>query len=345
MKLQNILPAVLFAAVLAPSCTNDDDVQRLTKTDIPVTFSAYAPKAPLTSRAILTSSNLTDFITYGVVDKKLLMNEVKVSKKNSKWTYSPLQYYPREKNVNFYSFAPAGITYDKATNASDASTVNNFKNDGTVDLLYGVNLDRNEGNSKVNVYFRHALSQIRFRFLRNAEQNVNATVYTVDLLGTNTTATFAAPQETTTATNKAYGVWSGHKDIKDVNIYHNAGFATTDFARELNNTGILFGIPQDLAMVIDENPAEGAIIRIRARITNKFNGKLLWPDESAPGYDKATGTAYIYYPLWSRDHTKWVSGCVYRYTFNVGIPDAAGFCNDVTVAEYPDFSDLTMGDE
>ena len=99
------LVAGLMLAASIASCSSDNS-ENIEPSDVAISFTATAPYAPQ-SRAVVTTQTLSSFRVYGFVDKELYMNNVEVNKVGNKWQYSPLQYWPIGKSINFYSYSPA----------------------------------------------------------------------------------------------------------------------------------------------------------------------------------------------------------------------------------------------
>lgn len=345
MNLTKILTALALASLtVSTGCSSDDDVDRLTHTDVPISFSAYAPKA---SRGTITNSNLEQFRAYGFAEGQTILNGVEVTKqKGGSWKYTNPEYWPELAPVDFYTYVPVNLNADVHIDPTTVPVVNNFRNDGVTDFLYGVNMHETEATKEVKVYLRHALSQVRFRLYRNVDHNINVDVRSVELLNTATTATFTYPNENTTATTKVRGTWTDLSDFKTMVLYNGDETRLTDVTRELNNTGIMYSIPQTVKECTPGDPESGFVLRVRCRISDKFSKQITWPlDETLPGYDADSQTAFIYYALQSGNHPEWLSGNRYIYTVKVGHPELPGsFSNAITVDEYPDFSSLVAGE-
>ena len=345
MKCPKILLGLSMASlILTSACSNDDDINRLTHTDVPITFSAYAPKA---SRATITNSNLQQFRAYGFANGEVILNGVEVNRQTGgSWSYINPKPWPELIPVDFYTYVPIDVNADIHVTGSSPLVFNSFRNDGVTDFLYGVNLGETEATKQVKVYLRHALSQVRFRMLRNVDHNINVDVRSVEIMNTLTSGTFTFPGENTTATTTVRGTWSDLSDAKTLVLYNGDETRLSDVPRELNNTGIMYSIPQTVKECAIGDHESGFILRVRCRLSDKFTKQVTWPlDSTLPGYDADTQTAFIYYALQSGNHPEWLSGNRYVYTVCVGHPELAGsFSNAIFVDEYPDFSSLVAGE-
>lgn len=336
------LVAGLILAGSIASCSSDNS-DNIEPSDVAISFTATAPYAPQ-SRAVVTTNTLSSFRVYGFVDQEIYMNNVKVNKIGNKWQYSPLQYWPIGKSINFYSYSPAIVTKQAPVDNvnSDNPDIPGFINSGTTDLLYGVNMDMSADKAQqVQINFRHALSQLQFQLRRKAGENINVHVAEIALVGTNTVGSFRFPRETTAqGATTGVGIWRDQANVADYTVYTGQTFDLTDTPTAYNSTGFMFAIPQDLVEAPENQYNTGTFVRIKCNITDSGNaGHLVWPTTGTPGYDAATQTAYIYFPLYSREYNLWEPGKAYRYVMNVGVPGKAGVIDfDVTVDEYPNFA-------
>lgn len=90
-----------------------------------------------------------------------------VTYKNSKWTYTPLKYWPTNGKIDFLAYAP----YVNGTELTDGSKINNFTVSETIadqtDLLWAnatgsISADLTSTKEKVNFHFYHALSRLGY---------------------------------------------------------------------------------------------------------------------------------------------------------------------------------------
>lgn len=330
----------LIAPLLFASCSSDDD-QTIVPGTKAISFSASAPSAS-SSKAVTTTSDLRSFRVYGFVDRQIYMNGVHVTRSDNGWAYSPVMYWPVDKTVNFYSYSPDIITTDKPDNNinTDNPDIPGYVNEGTTDLLYGVNLGLSSGQVKIN--FRHALSQVVFRLKRVPTSPIAITVTSVDMTGTYTSGSFRFPRETTEEGNidNVKGTWSEWDNVKTVNLYNGTPVTLTDTPVTLNNTERIFTIPQSLSA--KSGTDRGACLRLTCRIADKESGVIIWPQPTEEGYDEASKTAYIYFPLASTEQA-WEPGKAYRYTISVGVPHSSGAIEfDVTVDKYQSYADMRL---
>lgn len=335
------IPALSVMALGLASCSNNDHDVNIEPSSNVIAFTATAPYAQQ-SRTVTTTESLNSFTVYGFVDGDVYMNDVKVNKTDNKWSYAPVQYWPLEKSVNFYSYSPENITTQNPVNdmEENQTDIPGFINNGTTDLLYGVNIGLSSATSKqVKVNFRHALSQVRFLLKRRPGEMVDIHVSNVDLTGTCSIGSFSFPRETTSADNTIVGSWYNQNGVTDYQLFQGMEEIDDDEAEEFLSTGYMFAVPQVLASTKDNDYSQGAYLRVRCNMTDSRTGTLVWPSASATGYDPASRTAFIYFPLATSKYNEWETGRAYRYTLTLGVPGGQGAIDfDITVDEYPEFS-------
>lgn len=340
MKISSSL--FILATALAFTACSDNDDSGAPKDTAKINFSVSVPKSP---RAVTTTSSINQFKTWGYVNQKVYMEDVEVNRvDNGSWSYQPAQYWPAdEQKVNFYSYSPADLSTE-TPNTPDNPDIPGFINNGTTDLLYGVNIGESSKSSVVKINFRHALAQVKFLFKRitppDSPQPIDVKVRNVTVTGTYSTASFHFPTETTAAENPIVGEWVEPTDIKDMAIFDGEK-SLTDEAVELNSTGNMFAIPQDLTESTDVTKTDnGAYVKVLCDIYDQKTGTKLWPSQSDETYDPATGAGYLYFPLNNNSVIEqWDAGRSYRYVLTIGVPkDSSGYIDfDITVDDYEEF--------
>lgn len=133
-----------------------------------------------------------------------LFDNVQVTYKNSKWTYSPLKYWPTQGHIDFLAYAPykAGTfekTYHLKFNVSETITEQK-------DLLYaktvGQTMEKNSGTNKVSFKFDHALSRLGYSVKLNGTCSPDATITLKKI-----TLAGSAPEPTTGSTTEPTGAF------------------------------------------------------------------------------------------------------------------------------------------
>lgn len=114
----------------------------------------------------------------------------------SKWTYSPLKFWPSDGHIDFLAYAP----YDKNTKLTDGSKINNFIVSKTIadqtDLLWtnatsSISPELTSAKEKVQFQFHHALSRLGYTVKLSGNyspDNVTFTLKKITLAGSPTDA-------------------------------------------------------------------------------------------------------------------------------------------------------------
>lgn len=131
--------------------------------------------------------------------------QVTYDKTNSKWTYSPLKYWPTEGHIDFLAYAPYNAgkvkdTYSLEFNVSEKITEQK-------DLLYtnktvGQTMTNNSGTKKVTFKFDHALSRLGYSVKLNGTCSSDATITLKKI-----TLAGSAPEPTTGSTTEPTGAF------------------------------------------------------------------------------------------------------------------------------------------
>lgn len=97
-----------------------------------------------------------------------LFNNQQVTYKNSKWTYSPLKFWPSDGHIDFLAYAP----YDKSTTLTDGSKIKNFAVSKVIadqkdllwtnDMNHQITANITSAKEKVKFQFHHALSRLGY---------------------------------------------------------------------------------------------------------------------------------------------------------------------------------------
>ena len=120
--------------------------------------------------------------------------KVTYSTTESKWTYSPLKFWPSDGHIDFLAYAP----YVNGTELTDGSKINNFIVSKTItdqkDLLWTnatsqISADVTSSKKKVNFQFHHALSRLGYTvnltgdYSSNPENKATFTLKKITLAG------------------------------------------------------------------------------------------------------------------------------------------------------------------
>lgn len=194
----------------------------------------------------------------------------------SKWTYSPLKFWPSDGHIDFLAYAP----YDKNTKLTDGPKINNFIVSKTItdqtDLLWtnatsSISADVTSSKNKVNFQFHHALSRLGYTvnltgdYSSNLENKATFTLKKITLAGSSDGTKGAFYTSGTIDLSKATKdakLWSGQtgkqkfdwSSVDKLVTYVNPTDHTKKPVSNLD-TEYLFVIPQDFSQTkTEENP-------------------------------------------------------------------------------------------
>lgn len=194
----------------------------------------------------------------------------------SKWTYSPLKFWPSDGHIDFLAYAP----YDKNTKLTDGPKINNFIVSKTItdqtDLLWtnatsSISADVTSSKNKVNFQFHHALSRLGYTvnltgdYPSNPENKATFTLKKITLAGSSDGTKGAFYTSGTIDLSKATKdakLWSGQtgkqkfdwSSVDKLVTYVNPTDHTKKPVSNLD-TEYLFVIPQDFSQTkTEENP-------------------------------------------------------------------------------------------
>lgn len=147
--------------------------------------------------------------------------KVTYSTTESKWTYSPLKFWPSDGHIDFLAYAP----YVNGTELTDGSKINNFIVSKTItdqkDLLWtnatsSISADLTSAKKKVNFQFHHALSRLGYTVKLTGDyssDNVTFTLKKITLAG--------SPTDAETGAFYTSGTIDLSKATKDANLWSN----------------------------------------------------------------------------------------------------------------------------
>lgn len=184
----------------------------------------------------------------------------------SKWTYSPLKFWPSDGHIDFLAYAP----YDKNTKLTDGPKINNFIVSKTItdqtDLLWtnatsSISADLTSTKEKVKFQFHHALSRLGYTVKLSGNyspDNVTFTLKKITLAGSPTDATKGAFYTSGTIDlakqNKKGDLWSNQTGQQEFDWFsgeYNVKNSTkshpnkADKGNRDQNEDYLFVIPQN----------------------------------------------------------------------------------------------------
>lgn len=280
-----VMGIAAMAALTLVSCSSDDldSLSDNSSKNEAISFDGYLGRSAVavngTRGSVLTIDNLqTDgFGVFGnyssadgqTSDANFFKNQkVTYSTTESKWTYSPLKFWPSDGHIDFLAYAP----YVNGTELTDGSKINNFIVSKTItdqkDLLWtnatsSISADLTSAKKKVNFQFHHALSRLGYTvnltgdYSSNPDNKATFTLKKITLAGSSdgtkgafyTSGTIDLSKPTKDAnlwsdqTGKQKFDWfSGDKQVTYVN-------PTDHTKKPVSNldTEYLFVIPQDFS--------------------------------------------------------------------------------------------------
>lgn len=184
----------------------------------------------------------------------------------SKWTYSPLKFWPSDGHIDFLAYAP----YVKNTTLTEGSKINNFTVSKTIadqtDLLWtnatsSISANLTSAKEKVKFQFHHALSRLGYTVKLTGDyspDNVTFTLKKITLAGSPTDATKGAFYTSGTIDlakqNKKGDLWSNQTGQQEFDWFsgeYNVKNSTkshpnkADKGNRDQNEDYLFVIPQN----------------------------------------------------------------------------------------------------
>lgn len=337
MKTKSILSLALLGVFAACSSQEDEPALNNGRT---INFSVAVPKAP--RAAATTTATIRQFTVYAFTDGKEYMSNVKVLRNGDSWTYHPTVYWP-ETPVNFFAYSP-DISSSVDVDGSGIEDISGFTNDGTVDLLYAVNMNETAKAAPVNINFRHALSKVSV-LLSSVNQALTVKVHYVLLHDIYQQGAFNFPKKTTSVDSPdIVGSWLKlglRGDVLTFLILDQSGIATlTPMPTDLTEGHLdySFFIPQPLdKLAYDGIRYTGNCIEVDCEIFDAATGAKIWPTPSTPASQLVaqTNVGRLMYPLTTETLDEWKPGHAYIYNIKIDNPAELQPINfNVSVDEY-----------
>lgn len=182
------------------SCSQDETIG-INHDGDEITFNVVTNNATRAADVYCNQNLPGGFYVSAISDGKTYIDKDHVTGSNGSWTNtSGTRYWP-ETAVDFYAYVNAGTSYTWTVNEGKATAkFENFAVNGTVadqvDLLYAVKTGQEKADGKVNLNFRHALSQIVFQ-AKNTNANLYVEIAGVSVANVGGTNTFTFPSENT----------------------------------------------------------------------------------------------------------------------------------------------------
>ncbi|HRM88456.1 MAG TPA: fimbrillin family protein [Prevotella sp.] len=197
--------------------------------------------------------------TDGQTSDPVLFSNQPVTYKNSKWTYSPLRFWPTQGPIDFLAYAPYDAKYTKLTGNSFEFTVENKVADQK-DLLWANATNQTKDNisktgNKVKFQFAHALSRLGYtvKLYQDDPSNATFTLKKITLAGSadGTAGTFYTKGTIDLSKTSSTDLWntsaSGKQKFDWDYSTNPLEFSKTKTEIKNAGTEYLFVIPQDFS--------------------------------------------------------------------------------------------------
>lgn len=183
----------------------------------------------------------------------LLFNNQHVTYETSKWTYSPVKYWPTAGHIDFLAYAP----YDsntKLTNNKDLDFTVNSDVTKQIDLLWDNAANKIKTTEKVTFTFKHALAKIGYSVKpKKVYDQTTITVTSIKLVGSVDGKANAFYTKGTIdlskADNKANDLWTTTSEDTKQNFDWFSG--NQELSTEYKPDNYLFVIPQDFSSTVN----------------------------------------------------------------------------------------------
>lgn len=240
----------------------------------------------------------------------------------SKWTYSPLKFWPSDGHIDFLAYAP----YVKNTTLTEGSKINNFTVSKTIadqtDLLWtnatsSISANLTSAKEKVKFQFHHALSRLGYTVKLTGDYSsgdVTFTLKKITLAGSSTDATKGAFYTSGTIDlskpNKNGDLWSNQVGKQKFDWFSGEYKVTSSTASHPDkvdkgnrdqNEDYLFVIPQDFSKT--EDGADKLYVIVEYEVT----------------YKSGTQTS-ITNKVYKQLTTNFLQGKAYNLNLTIGLP-------------------------
>ena len=233
------------------SCSQDETIG-INHDGDEITFNVVTNSATRAENVYCNQNLPGGFYVSAISDGKTYIDKDYVTGANGKWTNtSGTRYWP-EKAVDFYAHVNGGDAY-KWNNGSpkfEGFTVNNTVG-SQVDLLYAVKKNQSKADGKVNLNFRHALSQIVFQ-AKNTNANLYVEIAGVSVVNVGGTNTFTFPSADTETNIK-----HNNYDTDGDDVYETGEFGSITYNDSWGSWAALAQGTEKYDVDFDKTPVEG----------------------------------------------------------------------------------------
>lgn len=183
------------------SCSQDETIG-INHDGDEITFNVVTNNATRAENVYCNQNLPGGFYVSAISDGKTYIDKDHVTGSNGNWTNtSGTRYWP-ETPVDFYAHVNGEASYKWSVDGAGKATAK-FENfqvsqavGSQVDLLYAVKTNQSKADGKVNLNFRHALSQIVFQ-AKNTNANLYVEIAGVSVANVGGTNTFTFPSANT----------------------------------------------------------------------------------------------------------------------------------------------------
>ena len=268
-----------MAALTLVSCSSDDlnSLSDNSSKDEAISFDGYLGRSAVSvngsrgsveTKETLKTDGFGVFSTYtGTASFPNFANQ-KVTYSNSKWTYSPLKFWPTQGQINFYAYAP----YEESKTLKENTTTFDFtvadKVADQTDLLWAnAKGQEKTGKEPVKFTFNHALSRLGYTVKLygnySSEDATNKATFKLNqitLAGSadgNTLAFYKTATIDLSMAPSSKGPWSNYVGRQNYNwVSTPYDLTSTDAYTPDKDNNYLFVIPQNFSEKIGnaENP-------------------------------------------------------------------------------------------
>ena len=260
-----------MAALTLVSCSSDDlnSLSDNSSKNEAISFDGYLGRSAVAvngsrgsveTKEKLKTDGFGVFSTYTGDDQSSFPNfdNQKVTCPGTKWTYSPLKFWPTQGKIDFLAYAP--YNYD-GTNTTLTGTSISFKVDNKVgnqkDLLWANAKDQTKENisstgNKVKFQFAHALSRLGYtvKLYEDDPSNATFTLKKITLAGSadGNTGTFYTEGTIDLSKTTSTGLWNASGKQKFDWDYSDSNKQLTKTGIKNGDSEYLFVIPQDFSI-------------------------------------------------------------------------------------------------
>lgn len=209
---------LLFAGIavsMLAACSNDEVVPVNNESNA-INFGVTAENGTRAADIYCSSNEFDAFKVYAKHDNNFYIKGDEIVKSSSAWENATgLRYWPNKGEVTFYGFvngedyftwgtatdAPQFVDFEVNPNVANVMGKDDEGKDivttpGQVDLMYAVKSQEKPEDGKVNLNFRHALSQIVFN-AKNVNPNLHVVIDGVSVVNANSVGTYTFPSSST----------------------------------------------------------------------------------------------------------------------------------------------------